>query len=442
MKHWNHSQTLAARSRAGYFSVLFLLAGWLALPSPLRADSPPTYLYEIDSSAVPGGFFPNYVALDSGNNVYVTDYNNNRVVKLAGNGTYLTQWAGGYGQFDGPEGIAVDSYNNIYVVDRANYRIVKFDKNGNYLTEWGSYGGDPGEFWGAFGIVVGSGNKVYVVDQNNCWVEKFDSSGNYLTQWGSYGSGNSEFNDPSGVAVDCSNNVYVVDQYNHRVEKFDVNGNYLTQWGSFGSGNGQFEYPSGVAVDSSNNVYVVDYGNNRVEKFDGNGMYLTQWGGSGSGHGQFSNPYGIAVDRSGNFIYVADNGNLRIQVFVNNANIVPPIITSQPASQIVPVGWNVTFSCSVVGAAPLSYQWTSNNVAVPRATNASFTLTNVSLSANGSTYSVLVTNINGSVSSSTALFQVLPALATTLPASGISFTSAVLNGSVTTGPDETVAWFD
>ena len=132
--------------------------------------------------------------------------------------------------------------------------------------------------------------------------------------------------------------------------------------------------------------------NDRVEKFTSNGNYLTQWGSRGSGNGQFEYPEGIAVDSSGNFIYVADSGNDRIQVFVNNTNIVPPIIINQPVSQTVPAGVNVTFSVSVIGTAPFSYQWRSNNVAVPGATNATFTLTNVSLSASGSAYSVLVTN--------------------------------------------------
>jgi hypothetical protein len=43
---------------------------------------------------------------------------------------------------------------------------------------------------------------------------------------------------------------------------------------------------------------------------------------------------------------------------------------------------------------------------------------------------------------SSAVLSVLPALIMTQPASSISATGAVLNGSVTVGPDETVAWFD
>ena len=269
----------------------------------------------------------------------------------------------------------------------ANNRIEKFNSSGTYLTQWGSLGTNNGQFNGPVGIAVDSSNNVYVADFDNSRVEKFDSNGNYLTQWGSLGTNNGQFYYAEGVAVDSSNNVYVADFDNSRVEKFDSNGNYLTQWGSYGSGNGQFHGPAGIDVDSSNNVYVADSNNHRVVKFDSNGNYLTQWGSYGSGNGQFEFNYGIAVDSSGNFIYVADYYNSRIQVFANNTNIIPPFIEQQPpTNQTVPAGFNVAFSIGLIGAEPFSYQWNSNNVAVPGATNATLTLTNVNLSASGTLF--------------------------------------------------------
>ena len=393
----------------------------------------PAYLFQIDSSAVPGGFQPNSVALDDSNNVYrvTSDTLNNRVLKFAGNGNYLTQWGSsgsGNGQFSDPQGVAVDSSNNVYVADGSNNRVEKFDSNGNYLTRWGSQGTGNGQFEGLVGIAVDSSNNVYVVDGNNERVEKFDSNGNDLTQWGSPGTSNGQFEQPFGIAVDSSNNVYVIDEENDRVEKFTSNGMYLTQWGSAGSGAGQFGGLYGIAVDSSNNVYVTDLFNQRVQKFDSNGNYLTQWGTAGSGAGQFGDPFGIAVDSTGNFIYVTDNGNDRIEVFVSNPNIVPPIITSQPASQTVPAGASVTFSVGVVGTASFAYQWSSNGIAISGATNATFTLTDVSF-ADSASYSVLVTNSYGSELSSNAMLALLPAVVTTQPASSITTTGAVLNGS-------------
>jgi hypothetical protein len=56
MKNLNHSRNRAACPCTGCFPVLFLLAGLLAVVTPLRADNPPTYLFEIDAFAVSGGF--------------------------------------------------------------------------------------------------------------------------------------------------------------------------------------------------------------------------------------------------------------------------------------------------------------------------------------------------------------------------------------------------
>jgi DNA-binding beta-propeller fold protein YncE len=451
MNNLNFSRNLAVRTRAGCFPILIVLAGLLAMAPPLRADNPPTYLFEIDSTPASGvGFYTFDVALESDNNIYVTELTPylsvpdiERIEKFNGSGTHLTQWGSlgtNNGQFEGASGVAVDSGNNLYVADAGNNRVQKFSASGTYLTQWGSLGTNNGQFDYPQGVAVDGSNNVYVADQDNSRVEKFDSNGNYLTQWGSLGTNNGQFDYPNGIAVDSSNNVYVVDCYNQRVEKFTSNGAYMTQWGSFGISNGQFGFPAYIAVDRSNNVYVTDQDNFRVEKFSSNGTYLTQWGSLGTNNGEFYFPCGVAVDSSGNLVYVGDSFNMRIEVFVNNANI--PSITNQPVSQIIPGGINsnVTLTVGVFCALPFTCQWTFNNVAVPGATNATFTLTNASPSDSG-TYSVLVANSYGSTSCS-AVLTVLPALVTTQPASGLSAAGAVLNGSVTLGSEETVVWFD
>jgi DNA-binding beta-propeller fold protein YncE len=137
------------------------------------------------------------------------------------------------------------------------------------------------------------------------------------------------------VAVDVSDKfVYVVDNGNDRIQKFDSNGNFITSWGTQGSDNGQFFRPLDVAVDPSDKfVYVADTQNARIQKFFNNGTFVTTWGsgcnifdGSGCvipknpghlslGDGQFNSVGGIAFAPSGTFVYVADTGNNRIQVF-------------------------------------------------------------------------------------------------------------------------------
>ena len=53
---------------------------------------------------------------------------------------------------------------------------------------------------------------------------------------------------------------------------------FITKWGSFGQGDGQFAgFVAAVAVDSSSgNVYVADNGNHRIQKFSANGDFLTK----------------------------------------------------------------------------------------------------------------------------------------------------------------------
>ncbi len=83
----------------------------------------------------------------------------------------------------------------------------------------------------------------------------------------------------------------------------------------------------------------------------------------------------------------------------------PPTITSQPQSQTVPAGTNVTFSVVAAGASPLSYQWQFNSTNLAGATSSSLMLTNVQAS-NGGNYSVVVSNGGGSMTSSNAMLVV------------------------------------
>ena len=426
---------------------LALLAVFAATVASLRADNPPTFLFQFGSYGAGNGQFsgPTSLAINSSNNVFVVDGNNNRIEIFDRNGDYLSQWGSfgtSNGQFSGPAAIAIDGSNNVYVADTGNNRIEKFDLNGSYLSQWGSFGSSNGQLSAPTSIAIDGSNNVYVADQNNWRIEKFDSNGNYLTNWGSFGSGNGQFSYPGGVAVDGSYNVYVVDSGNNRIEKFNSNGIYLTQLGGASGSNGPPLNPVAIAVDSSNNLYEAEYGS-FVQKFDSSGNFLTQWYGYGFAPSTYI--MSLAVDQTGNDIFLGYFYPVatlsQIQVFINNTNIGPPFITQQPASESVPAGTSVSLGVIAVGASPLSYQWTSNTLAVPGATNPVLTLTNVAPS-DSATYAVLITNSLGSVLSSNAVLTVLPALVTTFGVSGITATSAVLHGSVTIGSDETLAWFE
>ncbi len=88
-----------------------------------------------------------------------------------------------------------------------------------------------------------------------------------------------------------------------------------------------------------------------------------------------------------------------------------PQITGQPASQSVPSGSNVNFSVAASGTAPLGYQWRkggvnlSNGGNVSGVTTATLGLLNVQSNDAGS-FSVVVSNVAGSATSSVAALTV------------------------------------
>ncbi len=71
------------------------------------------------------------------------------------------------------------------------------------------------------------------------------------------------------------------------------------------------------------------------------------------------------------------------------------------SSQVVPAGSNATFTVAATGTAPLSYQWEFNGVDIAGATSATFTITNVT-TANAGSYTVIVSNAEGSATSTSA----------------------------------------
>jgi len=72
----------------------------------------------------------------------------------------------------------------------------------------------------------------------------------------------------------------------------------------------------------------------------------------------------------------------------------------------VTVGSTATFSVLASGTAPLSYQWSQNNVAIAGATSASYTTLATVIGNSGSTFTVTVSNTAGSQTSNAATLTV------------------------------------
>lgn len=279
---------------------------------------------------------PGGVALDAGSNLYVADYQDNRILEYnaptSGASANITaDEVFGQPSFDadacnngglsaeslcGPSALAVDSSGNLYAADTANNRALIYPTPLSNVTA---------------GLVLGQGD--------------FTHGGPDIVK-------NSGMAGPSFVAIDRSvtpNHLYVSDSGNNRVLGWSDAATFTTgqaadlvigqtDFVSYQCNQGMGETPSastlcnplGVAVDASGNLYVADYDNYRVLEYDhpfgsgtstglaahlvfgtcGGGFTMNLCGSTVSADSLFE-PWGVAVDSLNN-LYVADSGKNRV----------------------------------------------------------------------------------------------------------------------------------
>ncbi len=84
-----------------------------------------------------------------------------------------------------------------------------------------------------------------------------------------------------------------------------------------------------------------------------------------------------------------------------------PVISTQPHSQNVPIGFAANFSVAASGAATLTYQWAKNGVAISGATASTYSTPPVAAADSGSQFNVVITNSKGTTASSAASLTVV-----------------------------------
>ena len=133
--------------------------------------------------------------------------------------------------------------------------------------------------------------------------------------------------------------------------------------------------------------------------------------------------FGMTNTFAGLAVCAADNAKLNTSTF-DNVSVISsgdlPVITNSPAAQVATLTSNATFTVGSSGTAPLSYQWRFNtNTLLTFGTNATLTITNVQ-GTNAGTYSVVITNSFGSVTSTVASLTInYPPSITNQPANQI-----------------------
>jgi uncharacterized protein (TIGR03437 family) len=320
---------------------------------------------------------PDYAALDSDGNLYITDTGNARVVKVSPSNSIVTV-AGPKKDLsfadkkcatepfsfliDFPSGIAVDSTRTPYFADYGINRIYKLLPDGQRCTVagsgqklvTGSTNAADAQLSTIFGIAFDSRNNLYIAqpDDNRVLRLTFGATPTIAPFAGSGKAGysgdggqaaNATLNGPHGLAFDAAGNLYIADRYNHVIRKVTADGIISTvagngQGGFAGDGGAatlaRLFQPQGVAVDGTGNIFIADTENNRVRGVSRTGIITTV---AGTGDAGFFGDGGLPTSATLNYptaVAVRPDGTVLI---VDQKNDRIRTITGSPAPVVLSV---------------------------------------------------------------------------------------------------------
>ncbi|CAF1369072.1 unnamed protein product [Adineta steineri] len=148
------------------------------------------------------------------------EYNNDGIVVAGGNGQ-----GNQLNQVNYPTFIFVDENQSIYVSDWNNHRVMKWRKDakeGKVVVGGNGRGENLNQLWFPRGLSVDHLRQIYVADYGNHRVVRWcegKEKGEIIV------GGNDERNQlkyPRGLSFDDEGNLYVTESFNHRIIKFEI----------------------------------------------------------------------------------------------------------------------------------------------------------------------------------------------------------------------------
>ena len=294
------------------------------------------------------------------------------------------------------------------------------------------------------GVAVDKGGNLYTTYsfedfntwQNDVGIQKYHAANGALLATGQFDGGSLDY-DSSRAIVAAAPSAYIGGQSWHPGTSL----NYTTL---------KYNYVNAAPIAYGKTIEVLrDVATAIVlEGADGEDNSLTPVSITAPLHGTVSAPSGLTVTYTpsagytgpDSFTFGVNDGSLSSGAATMSINVVAiPAITTQPQNQVVCIGNTLTLSVTATGGA-LTYQWRKNGVAISGATASTYVKTGFQ-SADAGSYTVVVANSQGSVTSSAATVTDGNPVVTSQPASQTVCSGNNATFTVTaTGPGLTYQW--
>ncbi len=240
---------------------------------------------------------PSGLAVDPVGNVFIADTLNNRVVKVAADGTATLVPTPGIA-LHYPTGVALDGAGNLYIADDGDGLVVMVTPAGKASV----LSNGALTITNNFSVAVDGSGNVYTTDLGNtntsipARIVEYPSGGAAQV----FAITGATLSAPNGLAIDGAGILWIADN-NSLIKVSSGTGTFLAT----GSLSTALAAPLSVAVDGMGNLYVADGGNRRVLEVPVGASNLSNAFVINLASSTLSYPFGLAISGAGD-LYVAD----------------------------------------------------------------------------------------------------------------------------------------
>ena len=274
-----------------------------------------------------------HICRDAAGNIYITDSENDRVLRVDATSNAITIAAGGNGrgtannQLNRPVGVSIAANGlDLIITDHYNHRIVRWTigaTNGTTIAGTNNSGSTASQLSYPLNAVEDSKGNIYVVDRNNNRIQRFaNGSTTGFTVAGGNGNGSAlnQLNLPTDVDLDNNEeDLIIADRFNGRVIRWTIGATA----GTVEAANG-LSQPYAIFIAANSTKYITDVANNNVTSWAANATTGTVVAGVNP---TLNYPTGTTTNNNGCLV-ISDLGNSRV---ITNCSITNNTISTSTA---------------------------------------------------------------------------------------------------------------